>query len=180
MAEQKHQPFEEWIFSDEALLPEQSLALQEHLRTCDSCRCRQAAWRNVERLFCTSVPVSPAPGFTNRWQERMYAQQVLRQRRHGWMLFGITAGSAILILVVLASQFLRAFQSPSQLLWALLYQFSTAATALNAVGDLVFAVARMLPSVSLVGLMFFVGFISFLSVVWCATFKQLSARRIFV
>ena len=44
----KHHVFEDWLFNQDPLSPQEQEALREHLSECESCRTLSAAWHNVE------------------------------------------------------------------------------------------------------------------------------------
>ena len=80
-----HQPFENWLLSEDTLSPENASALRGHLETCDHCRELQAAWTDVSNLFQDVPDIEPAPGFVNRWQTRLEVErQVELSVRHRW------------------------------------------------------------------------------------------------
>ena len=81
-----HLQFEEWIFSDEPLLPEQQTALEEHLHSCEGCRQLYAAWRSAEDWLQAPATITPQAGFTARWESRAVAQQQRRRRLRGGLL----------------------------------------------------------------------------------------------
>lgn len=80
-----------WI--DNQLAQDEIRQIEAHTATCLSCRATLDALRRVDRLL-TSVPMmTPAPGFTTRFQARLVAR---RRRRRTW------AGILTLTLATLA------------------------------------------------------------------------------
>ena len=63
-----HQPFDVWLFEEEALSPDQDRALAEHLASCEYCRALAAARRAVDDQLRSTSQIRPAPGFTQRWR----------------------------------------------------------------------------------------------------------------
>jgi hypothetical protein len=93
-----HQPFEQWIFEDQKHSSQQSSLLQEHLNQCQDCTNLKNSWLNIEKELHQPVTMSPAAGFTNRFQARLelrraeqYQKQIIKSL--------IMVGSGILITV---------------------------------------------------------------------------------
>jgi hypothetical protein len=79
-----HQPFEEWLLSDDELDQDQEQALNEHLETCTQCPPVVEAWKNVLIDIKYSPEVSPTPGFTQRFEARLAERRAENQQR--WTL----------------------------------------------------------------------------------------------
>jgi len=96
----KHQPFDMWLFEEEALSPDQGRALAEHLESCEHCRTLAAAWSAVEGQILSTSQIEPAPGFTQRWRVRL-ADDNRRsgQRQLGAVLLSMTVGLVTLTLL---------------------------------------------------------------------------------
>jgi anti-sigma factor RsiW len=89
-----------WI--DNQLTQEEIRQLEGHTATCLACRASLDALRRVDRLFTSVSMISPAPGFTARFQTRLVAH---RRRRRTWAGF-LTLTLATLALVFVAAVFL--------------------------------------------------------------------------
>lgn len=172
-----HQPFKDWLFSEEPLNPSEALQLQEHLHNCEACQAQRLAWNGVQHLLQNSGQAAPAAGFTNRWQSRLAAQRLKKQHKIAWGLFFAAAGSALVTLVLLGWQVVELFRAPQNLLLIFLLRLAGFVTLINSVGDYLSVVRALIPGLPVVGLVFFTGFISMISVLWLATFKRLSAVR---
>ena len=151
-----HQPFENWILSEETLSPENAGALQDHLETCNQCRELQAVWVEVVDLFQGVPDVEPVPGFVNRWQERLAVErQVELSIRHRWqsIIMLILIGNVIAGLVVLlGSQFLTTFDTPLSLVLSGVYRLASMVTFINVVQNVFATLFRTIISVVPVGL----------------------------
>src|SRR5215210_4421448 len=81
----KHQPFEDWLLNDKLIDPKQKLELDAHLRICSYC----SALAETGKALHTVKKVSPAAGFSARFQARLAAQRVAERRRRlgGAVLF---------------------------------------------------------------------------------------------
>ena len=99
-----HQPFETWLLEDKLISPEQRRELHSHLRTCAYC----AALLETGKALSSVKMISPALGFTARFQARLAAHKVADRRRRFWgaVLF-IAGGLAILMWV--AGPYLASF-----------------------------------------------------------------------
>jgi len=97
-----HQPFSEWIVSDEPLTSAQRDELARHLADCPDCGRWQQAWAEVQLLLTRSAPVNPPLGFQARMMASLAAQ---RRRRHGqqaWLALGaILAGSVAMAVALI-------------------------------------------------------------------------------
>jgi len=171
-----HQPFRDWLLSDEQLSTDQTQALQEHLQSCEACSQLQSAWSEVESVLHQSPQVSPLPDFTNRWQEHLAEYQHVTQKRRVWLSFAITVGGVISLLVLLASQVWSFMQSPSQYLAVWFNSLLSLVSIYYALVDQFQSGNPYLPVYTLVGMFFLVGLISFMSVLWLATYKKISMR----
>jgi predicted anti-sigma-YlaC factor YlaD len=109
-----HQPFESWLFEDEALEESDAEALRAHLAICQACRSLSEAWGEMEGLLRSSALDMPAPGFAGRWQGRLAAETVRRQRRQALASLGLTAGTGLVISAALAVQVFSLMQSPAR------------------------------------------------------------------
>ncbi len=122
-----HQPYLNWMMvdpdqPDEALRPEQAVALQQHLESCLECSRLALAWQAVERELKQPEQVAPASGFSARWRARLDTERSVRQRQHGYRLLALNIGLALAglaLLVVLAWPLLK---SPQLFLWTTVYQ----------------------------------------------------------
>jgi multidrug efflux pump subunit AcrB len=106
-----HQPFETWMFEMDQLEPTQAAALNAHLAECPECRRLMESWQAVEYQLKTARPISPAPGFTARWQANLPIRQQREQLQQArqW-LWGL--GSASLVMAFALVVYLLTTQSP--------------------------------------------------------------------
>jgi predicted anti-sigma-YlaC factor YlaD len=135
-----HQPFKNWMFSDEPLTPEQIKVLDAHLATCESCRSLSNAWVEVRTVLHSSQTIQPAINFAERWQARLVEQSenlTYRKQRQSWWFFFIAAGLAFLFLVVLTAQVISSFDSPTAIFLSGLYLFTEAIESITTLQGLV-------------------------------------------
>jgi hypothetical protein len=173
-----HQPFESWLLSEDALDEDQARSLREHLENCDRCVSLEASWKDVHRLFETIPSVDPAAGFAARWQARLVEQKHQRQLYQSWILFGGTAGSAAILLILLCLQSIPMLRSPENFLMFLIYRLVALVAYIQAAQNLVFslfgAIAELVPPPVWIGLF---GTFSIFCVLWFVLLKQLSYSR---
>ncbi len=101
-----HQPFETWLLEEDELTGEQRQDLAAHLMICPECLELQNALTVTSVLLHTARPISPAPGFTERWKDslaRRRGLQNLRQTRRFFLSVFIGALISLGGLVVVLS-----------------------------------------------------------------------------
>jgi hypothetical protein len=184
MAKQNHQPFSAWLHSEEPLAPEQRRQLQEHLRECESCRQIQTAWGEVRSLIKATPRVSPATGFTARWQARLEQarrQEEQRQRRLGLVLLGITGGIAAILFLLLLTGAAGVFDDPVQYLFLIAYRIVYLFTYAISLRD--FIVEFLRPALAGVSPLLYVlipGVITLVCVLWVVAIRTLTTSRRFI
>lgn len=173
-----HQPFENWLLSDEPLSLEQTRALQEHLSTCETCCQIEASWDSLQALLQEAPVEAPAPGFTLRWQGRQTERRQKTQRRQSWILFLVTGGVAAGLLTVLGYSAIKLLEQPDQILIFMVYRLMTLIFAVESAGDFISVVMKsLLGAVPLAAWIGLVGLSAMLSVLWFVLFKQLITHR---
>jgi len=75
-----HQPFEEWLLNEQPLDPKQKHDLELHMRSCAYC----AALAETGLELRSVKMVSPADGFTARFQVRLAERKLADRRRKFW------------------------------------------------------------------------------------------------
>ena len=104
-----HQPFEDWLLDEKPINPKQKLELDAHLRMCNYCTTLAEtgrALRSVKR-------VSPAVGFTARFQERLALQRAADRKRRLWGALLFAFGGLIMLLGVSAPYLFSFFADPA-------------------------------------------------------------------
>jgi hypothetical protein len=96
-----HQPFEDWLFSNEPLEPQQKQALQDHIEECEPCQALKSALYKVEKVFEASPLPEPVPGFTQRWYENLSVARGQEQSRHTWRMVLVFFSAATVIIIAL-------------------------------------------------------------------------------
>ena len=136
-----HQPFEEWLLNENMINPKQKLDLDDHLRICSYC----SALAETGKALRTVKKISPAAGFSARFQARLAAQRVaeLRRRRWGTVLF--TFGGLVMLMWI-ASPYLGSFLAAPATWTAALIEWAVfLITTFQAVAQAGSVLLRMLP-----------------------------------
>lgn len=97
-----HQPFETWIFSDESLDEAQQHLLAEHLESCQPCSTLSEGLEMAASAISNSELLSPQPGLSQRWHNRLALHRQHQKTRTAWILTlaGIIVANIILLCVV--------------------------------------------------------------------------------
>ena len=104
-----HQPFEDWLLNDKPMNSKQKLELDAHLRICNYC----VALAETGRALRSVKTVSPAAGFTTRFQERLAQQRVVERRRRLWGAILFTSGGLVMLMWLAAPYLASFFASPA-------------------------------------------------------------------
>lgn len=172
-----HQPFREWLLSEEQLSTDQTQALQDHLHSCESCSQIEAAWLEVESEFHKIPQVKPEPGFSARWQAHLAEYQHGRQQQRGWLTIGFIALVATSLLVLLVTQLWSLLQAPGPYLAVWFNRLLSLVPIYYAFQDIFRSFTGNIPIFTFVGMFFLVGIISFMSVLWLTAYRKLSMAR---
>jgi hypothetical protein len=172
-----HQPFRESLLSEEQLSVEQIQALQDHLRTCESCSQIEPAWNELKAVIQKSPQFEPAIGFTDRWQVRLIEYQARQQRRRGWLTISVTSLIVTGLLVLLITQLWSLLLAPGPYLAVWLNRLVSVVSIYYTLQNIASSYSWNIPIYTFVGMFFVVGMISFMSVLWLATYRKFSLAR---
>ena len=168
-----HQHFEEWLLSEDKLTPEQGQALQQHLKTCQSCTALASAWEQVRLSMGNAGMIAPAPGFVDRWQDRMVTRRLIKQRRQAWMLLGLNWAIAAVLFILIVLQVIPALTSPTGLVVNFVARCTETWAFMRVVVSVVSSLAGTLPG--LVPVSWWVSIIASLGalmVLWISTLRR--------
>jgi anti-sigma factor RsiW len=173
-----HQQFEEWLFADQTLTPQEEAVLQEHLAGCESCRLLAASWREVERDLRKAPVEAPALGFTLRWQVRLEGQQRRLHRRQSVVLLGYSIAGVFLLLGSLLILLWPQLQSPEALFYTWLYQIASLVAYFSFAGVVLSSIFRTATNiVPLVWWILIAGILCELGVLWVVSVRMLTNPR---
>jgi len=175
-----HQLFEEWLFSDEDTPHDDVKTLEEHRIVCDSCGQLSVAWTEVENELQFAPTLSPAPGFTERWQMRLAFGRHKRQQQQNIAILLLSAGGAATLLIVSSLLIIPLFKSPWPFILAWIYQLASLYSISSVYGGaltvLIRSVVKLIPPIFWVALPVALGA---LLVIWLLFYqKVLLSRRI--
>jgi hypothetical protein len=174
-----HQPFRDWLLSDDQLSIEQAQALQDHLSSCEACSQMESAWKEVEGVIRKNPQIEPASGFTLRWQEHLVEYQSHQQSRRSWLTIGATAFIATGLLVLLVTQLWSLIQAPGPYLAVWLNRLVSVISIYYLLQNIVSSSSWSFMVYTFIGMFFLVGIISFMSVLWLTAYRKFSlARRV--
>lgn len=169
-----HQPFELWLFDEQSLTPEQSHALQEHLQGCDACYNLAVAWRQIQPLMSAAPLVTPAPGFSTRWQECLEHDRKALLRRQSLFVLSFGIGSAAIFLAMLVAIVLVSIESPMEWFVLLVTRVTSLITFAGAMQDVYGVLRSVVPTSWVAGVA--LG-ITGLSIVWLISLQKFALSR---
>ncbi len=172
-----HQPFRGWLLAEEELSVEQARALQEHMQNCDACQRIDSSWKELEAVINRSQQFEPAPGFAVRWQIRLVEQQHHQQQLRGWYTIGATALASVALMVFMVMQIWALIQAPGPYLAGLFDRLLGVMSILFAISDFASTISFPGPLITLAAIVLLVGLISFMSVLWLATYRKFTLAR---
>jgi hypothetical protein len=172
-----HQPFRDWLLSEDALSAEHARSLQDHLAGCESCSQIVSAWKEVETVIQMAPQVGPVAGFTGRWQAHLAEFEHHRQKRQGWVSIGITAFVAIALLTILVYQTWQVFQDPGPIIAVWLDQLVSLVSNYFILRTIFTSSTWLQPVYILFGSFLLVGMICFMSVLWMTAYKKIIILR---
>ena len=158
-----HQPFEEWLLTEKLISPREKLDLDAHLRICSYC----SALAETGKALRTVKRVSPAAGFSTRFQARLAMQKAadLRRKRWGTLLF--TFGGLVMLMWLVGPYVASFFVAPATWIAAMVEWVVFLITTLQAVTQAGSVLLRMLPGfLSPFGLMVLVSAFAGIGLLW--------------
>jgi len=136
-----HRPFEDWLLNEQHLTPAEKRDLDAHLRVCRQC----AALAETGLELRASRMVSPAPGFTARFQARLAARRIAERRRRLLGLIVLLVGGGGLLLWLAAPFLLVLFGSPARWLTVVIGYLLFFVSSARTLGEALFVFLRVVP-----------------------------------
>lgn len=136
-----HQPFETWLLDDKVLTPAEKRELNSHLRDCKTC----SALAETGLALRSARAVSPKPGFSVRFQQKLVAQKAAERRRRLWGMLVLVFGGVGLLGWFLAPFVISFVTSPVEWMISAASIFLFLFSSLQAFADLFAVMARILP-----------------------------------
>ncbi|HSF80472.1 MAG TPA: hypothetical protein VLA49_04540 [Anaerolineales bacterium] len=174
----RHQPFESWVFTPEDLAETENQTLHEHLKDCDSCRNLAQALQDMDSQLRIAPMLSPAPGFTARWDARLVAHLTRRQRLQTFWVMLASIGGAVSLLLLTGWMILPLLRTPTPILLAWAYQSLGAFVYLGDMGQAVLTIFNTLFSVIPITVWIAVLVtMGALGALWLVTYQRLMSTR---
>lgn len=178
MAQSNHQPFEDWIFSQDAISREDKLRLRDHLQYCPDCQRLSGAMQEVEFSLKAALELSPPTGFSNRWLGRLAEHRLRQQRVQTISFFLISFATAAGLTILFAILLQPAIRTPYPYLLAVAYQLASILIYMNrfaSAGITVYrTVFKLIPPVVWISLA--IG-LAASAVIWIAALRKLVYPR---
>ncbi|HEY5729360.1 MAG TPA: hypothetical protein VIS72_04875 [Anaerolineales bacterium] len=111
----KHQPFEEWLLNETPMTLEQKRELDMHVRSCTYC----SALVETGMVLRSVKVISPAEGFTTRFQARLAERKLADHRRRIWGAVLFLIGGLSFLLWLAGPSILSFLSSPAAWIAAL-------------------------------------------------------------
>jgi hypothetical protein len=175
-----HQPFENWILSEDPLPEDDARALQDHLLACEQCSELDNAWDGVASLFNDIPAAEPAPGFVNRWQATLEADKAavkaMRQRWQSWILLVLIANGAAVALISMGVQLFRTYDSVADWILSWVYKVATAMVLASGFRNAFVTLFRTVPQLIPTGWWVAIAaLLSLSTIVWIVSMSKLSS-----
>lgn len=138
----KRPHFEDWLLNDKKLTEAEKRELDAHLRVCSYC----AAISETGFALRAARMISPASGFSARFEIRLAAQKIAERRRRVWgAILLIITGVALFNWLV--SPYIYAFIfAPAKWIATAIGYFLFAATSLRVVSEMISIFLNVLPN----------------------------------
>ena len=136
-----HQPFEEWLLTEKMVSPKERLDLDDHLRICSYC----SALAETGKALHSVKKVSPAAGFSARFQARLTSQRAAELRRKRWGAVLFTFGGLVMLMWITGPYLASFLAAPATWIAVLVEWAVFVFTTLQAVGQAGSVLLRMLP-----------------------------------
>ena len=137
-----HQPFEEWLLNEKLINPKQKLELDAHLRICSYC----SALVETGKALHTVKKVSPAAGFSTRFQARLAVQKAAERKRKRWGAVLFTFGGLVMLIWLVGPYLASFLAAPATWIAALIEWVVFLITTVQAVTQAGSVLLSMLPS----------------------------------
>ena len=170
-----HRPFEDWLLNDMPISPEQKRELDSHLRTCTYC----AALIETGKALSSVKMVSPAAGFTSRFQTRLAARKVADRRRRFWGTILFVAGGLGILMWVAGPYLASFFAAPATWIFALVGWGIFLITTLQAMAQAVSVLLDVVPGfLSPFAWMVLLSALAGISLLWSVSIWRFAQRGV--
>ncbi len=166
-----HRPFEDWLLDDQPLTPQQERDLQAHMRGCTSC----AAIAESNLALHAVRPMSPAAGFTERFQVRLAKRRRELQTRQVIGTLILVFGGLGLVYWLASPVIAEALRSPATLITAGIGYLVFILTSLQVLTEATAILLRVVPGfISPAGWVGLIVTAAGLGLVWAFSIQRLT------
>ena len=175
-----HQPFENWLLSEEPLPTDDERALRDHLMDCDQCNGLEDAWLDVASLFAEVPEVGAAPGFVHRWQATLEADQAavktMHQRWQSLIFLVVIANCAAAALALTGVQLFNTYGSVTDWVMSWVYKAATAMVLANGFRNAFVTLSRTVPQLIPTGWWIAIAItLGVSTIIWIVSMTKLSS-----
>ena len=167
-----HQPFEDWLFSDEQLNNQQKENMQAHLMQCEQCQSVANALNHVNTTFKNSSNPEPSQGFTQRWFEKLSITREQQKIKRTWIIILGFFSTATIISVAITAINLNSINWAYQLS-QFIASFSLFAGKINQIWRLGQRIANGFPLIIPIMIVLSLGLFSFVSALFVASISSI-------
>ena len=170
-----HQPFEDWLLNEKLIDPKQKLELDTHLRVCPYC----SALAETGLALRSVKVVSPAAGFTSRFQARLAERKLADRRRRLWGAILFTFGGLVMLMWIAGPYMASFFASPATWITSLIEWGIFLITTLQAVAQAGSVILRVMPSfLTPFGFMVLVSALAGIGLLWSVSIWRFTRRGV--
>lgn len=170
-----HQPFEDWLLNEKLIDPKQKLELDAHLRVCPYC----SALVETGKALRSVKMVSPAAGFTARFQTHLAARKLADRRRRWWGAILFTFGGLAMLMWITGPYMASFVASPATWITSLIEWGVFLITTLQAVAQAGSVILRVMPSfLTPFGFMVLVSAFAGIGLLWTVSIWRFALRGV--
>ena len=170
-----HQPFEDWLLNEKLIDPKQKLELDAHLRVCPYC----SALAETGLALRSVKVVSPAAGFTLRFQARLAERKLADRHRRLWGAILFTFGGLVMLMWIAGPYMASFFASPATWITSLIEWGIFLITTLQAVAQAGSVILRVMPSfLTPFGFMVLVSALAGIGLLWSVSIWRFTRRGV--
>ena len=136
-----HRPFEDWLLNDDVLNAAQKRELDSHMRECSYC----SALAETGLALRAARTVTPAPGFTARFEKRLASNKLAERRRRVWGAVLFALGGLALLMILGGSTLISVVSSPANWITIGIGYLLFFVTTLQTLTEMGWVLLRVLP-----------------------------------
>jgi hypothetical protein len=171
-----HQPYEDLLLDDAPLTPGEKEMLSQHLAVCPQCARLEQSLRALDHEFKVAPAVSPAVGFTSRWQASLPARRKKHEREQTRIILISMASTVVATSITLAA-FLLPDISPITVFVNLFTDLIKLVDAIAQFWKFVASFFNAIPTSLTIGILAIISFwLSLTLLAWGITFYRITLK----